>query len=111
MSWSTMNGVNRSRIGAVNRGMQGTQPPVVGMMGTTATGGPQAAPEYNPGARGGYAQPMAPGGQAAAMPRGPNDGVRMPMPQQPQQFQPPAQPQFDPNDPRNAALAGYMNRG
>ncbi len=106
---ATMNGVRRT---GQRVGLAGTTPPAgTGMMGTTPEGRSMAGyvpPANGPSGRGPVAQ-VPYGGMAANAPRGPGDGVRMPMPQQ--QLPMPAQPQFDPNDPRNAALAGYMNRG
>ncbi len=116
MSWATMNGINqtRSALGrnssaTAGAGMQSTQPaPVQGMMGTspnvpsaaigagaTPTNSVNSAGGMEPRARPNVNQGVAPPPLARTMPQ-------MPVPQG---------PAFDPNDPRNAALAGYMNRG
>lgn len=120
MSFASMNGITQTRNALANKrrmGMAGTeqaQQPGAGMMGTSPQ--PYALSQY-----GGFVNPpqqpqqpqqgrqMASAGPVAAagFTQDPNSGSRagMQMPPQPQQ----AGPQFDPNDPQNAALAGYMN--
>lgn len=124
MSFSTMNGIRAARTAGAarpqtqqNMGGQIPMPagmppsltprpatplPGTGMMGTHAAAfqGMQAPPAAN-----GFAQEKV--NHAAYMAPRPDTGVR-PGVQGPQ-LQGPAPTQFDPNDPENAALAGYMN--
>lgn len=103
MSFSSINGINASRMG----GLGGTRRPPLqpqqqampqaptmpqgtGMMGSQ----PYAQP-----ARAGLAGTMATGGGMTGVQPG-HAG---------RPLQGPAPLQFDPNDPENAALAGYMN--
>lgn len=101
-NFSTMNGINQTRA-ATGGGLGGSAPRRVhaGMMGSIP--GAPLAPH------GGFAQAAPQGGRAQYMPQSPNAGVRMPPPVQQSAVPQQAPPQFDPNDPRNAALAGYMN--
>lgn len=109
MSFSTMNGINQSRQQAMAPKPQVQQQAVpyghpqapmqaVGMMGTQAHPGYQSA-GVGPRPNMQQYQPLA---QADA--HGVNPGTPVPsaVPQQ-------SPFQFDPNDPKNAALSGYMN--
>jgi hypothetical protein len=108
MSFSTMNGINAARTG----GLEGTRRlPLAGQQPLPGTPLPQPQ-------AGTYAQPQNPrqglmgtapalagsGMYASAQPQ---TGIQPGRPPAPYQASP--GPQFDPNDPRNAALAGYMN--
>lgn len=123
-SFSSMNGINQTRNALANNkkrmGMAGTEqaaPPGAGMMGTSPQ--PYALSQY-----GGFVnkpqQPQmaqAQGSSTMASPTGnygmsrfvQDDAGGSKAGMQGPQFQAPSAPQFDPNDPRNAALAGYMN--
>ena len=119
MSWATMNGINQTRR---SLGMQRVRQPAVNTapapqgMGSALAGPAMAAaprpaqglgfsnqgfaaPTRGPETRAATAQLYAPDGiEASFQPTPPAYGMQAP------------QEPFDPNDPRNAALAGYMNR-
>lgn len=118
--FATLNGVNAARNTGLTAGKRvqpqqytvQPQAPVTtavlpgvggtGMMGTgVRPGGGMLGTNYN------HVDPNIQA-QFDAQARANDHGVRPAQPPQPQ-YAAPAAPQFDPNDPRNAALAGYMN--
>lgn len=104
--FATMNGVNRTRA-AIGGGLGGSQRrPVVGMMGSQQSPYGQAMGQQN----GAQMETSAAPALGAYRPMNPaNQGTRIPQQPTPSAVPQQAPVSFDPNDPRNAALAGYMN--
>lgn len=135
MSWTSMNGVNQAKQalnqvkgpqGGLGGGMLGTyrapqaapqlagqaQAPGAVALGRVNPAGQGAAQAYNGGMMGSIQRDMAPTYNdtvADFRQNGNNQGVTAG--NAPPQLAPgPQAPAFDPNDPNNAALAGYMAR-
>ena len=125
MSFSTMNGLQAARTGGLSgtrrAPIQAQQQPLQNPVdpgavydptnrGGTGQMGQFTSPERTRFQRNGLMGTPSMVGQGMGMPAAmPRTGVAAPAPPTPSAVPQQAPVQFDPRDPRNAALAGYMN--